>query len=167
MSAVSAEFAPACTRRRRRSRLALRKCAAVRLTNGLRLQLHPGVRPQSAGDRCLIRGGGKDIPGVRYHVIADARCSPRSRRQQGRSKYGQAAQKGGTRRGSQKVLAKKLGGLKAEMPRKGQIAKHPCHNDRIRSKICDEFYQLDIGGQARPRGHFYEASLSEEKGGRP
>ena len=71
---------------------ALRKVARVRLTNGIEVTSYiPGVGHNlQEHSIVLVRGGrGKDLPGVRYHIVrgaldtlgvADRRC--------GRSKYG-------------------------------------------------------------------------------
>ena len=71
---------------------ALRKIARVRLTNGMEATTYiPGIGHNlQEHSVVLIRGGrGRDLPGVRYHVIRgtlDAQGV--ANRRQGRSKYG-------------------------------------------------------------------------------
>ena len=89
----SAEFAPACTRRRpKKPNSALRKVARVRLTNGIEVTTYiPGVGHNlQEHSIVLIRGGRvKDLPGVRYHVIRGTLDAVGvAGRMQGRSKYG-------------------------------------------------------------------------------
>ena len=71
---------------------ALRKVARVRLTNGLEVTSYiPGVGHNlQEHSVVLIRGGrGKDLPGVRYHIIRGTLDAVGVQdRKQGRSKYG-------------------------------------------------------------------------------
>src|SRR2546425_6240491 len=71
---------------------ALRKVARVRLTNGIEVTSYiPGVGHNlQEHSVVLIRGGrGKDLPGVRYHIIRGTLDSIGGHdRRQGRSKYG-------------------------------------------------------------------------------
>ena len=71
---------------------ALRKVARVRLTNGMEVTTYiPGVghslQEHSIG---LVRGGrGKDLPGVRYHIVRGSLDAVGvADRKQARSKYG-------------------------------------------------------------------------------
>ena len=71
---------------------ALRKVARVRLTNGIEVTTYiPGVGHNlQEHSIVLIRGGrGKDLPGVRYHVVRGTLDAVGVEgRRQGRSKYG-------------------------------------------------------------------------------
>src|SRR4030043_1961813 len=71
---------------------ALRKVARVRLTNGYEITTYiPGVGHNlQEHSGVLIRGGrGKDLPGVRYHIIRGTLDTMGvTDRRQGRSKYG-------------------------------------------------------------------------------
>ena len=71
---------------------ALRKVARVRLTNGIEVTSYiPGVGHNlQEHSVVMIRGGrGKDLPGVRYHIIRGTLDSVGVQdRKQGRSKYG-------------------------------------------------------------------------------
>jgi small subunit ribosomal protein S12 len=71
---------------------ALRKVARVRLTNGMEVSAYiPGEGHNlQEHSTVLIRGGrGKDLPGVRYHVVRGALDSDGVEdRRRGRSKYG-------------------------------------------------------------------------------
>ena len=89
----SVVFAPACTRRRRKSRT--RRCAKlrrVRLTNGIEVTTYiPGIGHNlQEHSIVLIRGGRvKDLPGVRYHVVRGTLDAVGvANRKQSRSKYG-------------------------------------------------------------------------------
>ena len=71
---------------------ALRKVARVRLTNGMEVAAYiPGIGHNlQEHSVVLIRGGrGKDLPGVRYHIIRGTLDTAGvANRKQGRSKYG-------------------------------------------------------------------------------
>ena len=71
---------------------ALRKVARVRLTNGIEVTAYiPGIGHNlQEHSVVLIRGGrGKDLPGVRYHIIRGALDTAGvANRNQARSKYG-------------------------------------------------------------------------------
>ena len=71
---------------------ALRKCARVRLTNGIEVTSYiPGVGHNlQEHSVVMIRGGRvKDLPGVRYHIIRGTLDSVGVQgRKQSRSKYG-------------------------------------------------------------------------------
>ena len=71
---------------------ALRKVARVRLTNGMEVTSYiPGVGHNlQEHSIVLVRGGrGKDLPGVRYHLVRGALDAVGvQNRRQGRSKYG-------------------------------------------------------------------------------
>ena len=71
---------------------ALRKVARVRLTNGFEVTTYiPGVGHNlQEHSVILLRGGrGKDLPGVRYHIIRGTLDAVGVEgRRQGRSKYG-------------------------------------------------------------------------------
>src|SRR6202040_452348 len=71
---------------------ALRKVARVRLTNGIEVTTYiPGVGHNlQEHSIVMIRGGrGKDLPGVRYHIIRGTLDAVGvANRRQGRSKYG-------------------------------------------------------------------------------
>ena len=71
---------------------ALRKVARVRLTNGMEVTSYiPGIGHNlQEHSVVLIRGGrGKDLPGVRYHIVRGTLDALGvADRRQGRSKYG-------------------------------------------------------------------------------
>src|SRR5687767_10822569 len=71
---------------------ALRKCARVRLTNGIEVTSYiPGVGHNlQEHSVVMIRGGRvKDLPGVRYHIVRGTLDSVGVQgRKQSRSKYG-------------------------------------------------------------------------------
>uniref|UniRef100_A0A7C1J7U8 Small ribosomal subunit protein uS12 n=1 Tax=Ammonifex degensii TaxID=42838 RepID=A0A7C1J7U8_9THEO len=71
---------------------ALRKVARVRLTNGIEVTAYiPGIGHNlQEHSVVLVRGGrGKDLPGVRYHIIRGALdAAGVQNRNRGRSKYG-------------------------------------------------------------------------------
>ncbi|HZH02829.1 MAG TPA: 30S ribosomal protein S12 [Myxococcaceae bacterium] len=71
---------------------ALRKCARVRLTNGIEVTSYiPGVGHNlQEHSVVMIRGGRvKDLPGVRYHIVRGTLDSTGVQgRKQSRSKYG-------------------------------------------------------------------------------
>ena len=71
---------------------ALRKVARVRLTNGFEVTSYIGGEGHNLQEHSvvLIRGGrGKDLPGVRYHIVRGTLdCAGVNERKQGRSKYG-------------------------------------------------------------------------------
>ena len=70
---------------------ALRKIARVRLTNGYEVSAYiPGVgHNQQEHSVVMIRGGVKDLPGVRYHIIRGTLDTQGvQNRKQSRSKYG-------------------------------------------------------------------------------
>ena len=88
-----------------------RKCARVRLTNGMQVTAYiPGEEHNlQEHSHVLIRGGRvKDLPGVRYHIVRGALdCSPgagptstctteKVYRKQARSKYGVKKKAAGT-----------------------------------------------------------------------
>ena len=76
---------------------ALRKVARVRLTNGIEVSAYiPGIGHNlQEHSGVLIRGGrGKDLPGVRYHIIRGALDTVGvAGRMQSRSKYGAKSEK--------------------------------------------------------------------------
>ena len=78
---------------------ALRKVARVRLTNGIEVTTYiPGVGHNlQEHSIVLLRGGrGKDLPGVRYHIIRGALDTAGVQdRKQGRSLYGAKRPKSG------------------------------------------------------------------------
>ena len=78
---------------------ALRKVARVRLTNGMEVWGYiPGVGHNlQEHSVVMVRGGrGKDLPGVRYHIIRGTLDTQGvSGRMQGRSKYGAKRPKAG------------------------------------------------------------------------
>ena len=71
---------------------ALRKVARVRLANGMEVTAYIHGEGHSLQEHSvvLIRGGrGKDLPGVRYHIVRGALdCTGVNDRRRGRSKYG-------------------------------------------------------------------------------
>jgi len=71
---------------------ALRKVARVRLTHGTEVTAYiPGIGHNlQEHSVVLVRGGrGKDLPGVRYHIVRGALDTAGvQKRAQGRSKYG-------------------------------------------------------------------------------
>ncbi|WP_242319778.1 30S ribosomal protein S12 [Bacillus cereus group sp. BfR-BA-01349] len=71
---------------------ALRKCARVRLTNGIEVTAYISGIGHNLQEHSvvLIRGGRvKDLPGVRYHIVRGALDTAGvDKRMQGRSKYG-------------------------------------------------------------------------------
>ena len=71
---------------------ALRKVARVRLTNGMEVTAYIPGEGHNLQEHSvvMIRGGrGKDLPGVRYHVVRGTLDSTGvADRRQGRSKYG-------------------------------------------------------------------------------
>ena len=71
---------------------ALRKYARVRLSNGMEVTAYiPGIGHNlQEHSVVMIRGGrGKDLPGVRYHIIRGTLdCAGVTDRKQGRSLYG-------------------------------------------------------------------------------
>ena len=77
---------------------ALRKVARVRLTNGIEVTSYiPGIGHNlQEHSVVLIRGGrGKDLPGIRYHIIRGTLDSSGVEdRRRGRSKYGTKKPKG-------------------------------------------------------------------------
>ena len=81
----------------RKPNSALRKIARVRLTNGMEVTAYiPGIGHNlQEHSVVLIRGGrGKDLPGVRYHIIRGTLDTAGvANRKQGRSKYGAKAPK--------------------------------------------------------------------------
>ena len=74
------------------SRLALRKVAKVRLTNGFEVISYIGGEGHNLQEHSvvLIRGGRvKDLPGVRYHIVRGSLDTQGVQdRKQARSKYG-------------------------------------------------------------------------------
>ena len=71
---------------------ALRKVARVRLTNGMEVTAYIPGEGHNLQEHSvvLIRGGrGKDLPGVRYHIVRGALDTAGvDERKRGRSKYG-------------------------------------------------------------------------------
>ncbi len=79
---------------------ALRKIARVRLTNGMEVTAYIPGEGHNLQEHSvvLIRGGpGKDLPGVRYHILRGALdCEGVANRKQGRSRYGAKQGKAGS-----------------------------------------------------------------------
>src|SRR5256712_4507994 len=100
---------------------ALRKVARVRLTNGIEVTAYiPGIGHNlQEHSVVLIRGGrGKDLPGVRYHIVPGTLDSIGvQERKQGRSKYG-------TKRPKEKFPRKRICRLKGQ-PRGGASSRIP------------------------------------------
>ena len=71
---------------------ALRKIARVRLTNGQEVTAYIGGEGHNLQEHSvvLVKGGrGRELPGVRYHIVRGALDSLGvDKRKQGRSKYG-------------------------------------------------------------------------------
>ncbi len=71
---------------------ALRKVARVRLSNGREISAYIGGEGHNLQEHSivLVRGGrGRDLPGVRYHIVRGSHDSLGvDSRSQGRSKYG-------------------------------------------------------------------------------
>ncbi len=71
---------------------ALRKVARVRLTSGFEVSAYIGGGGHNLQEHSIVyvRGGrGKDLPGVRYHIVRGAADTQGVEgRKQGRSKYG-------------------------------------------------------------------------------
>lgn len=71
---------------------ALRKCARVRLNNGMDVNAYIGGEGHNLQEHnvVLIRGGRvKDLPGVRYHIVRGVLDTQGvNKRKQGRSLYG-------------------------------------------------------------------------------
>ena len=80
------------TKTPRKPNSALRKVARVRLTNGQEVWAYIGGEGHNLQEHAvvLVRGGrGKDLPGVRYHIVRGSLdLQGVSERKQGRSKYG-------------------------------------------------------------------------------
>ena len=80
------------TRTPKKPNSALRKVAKVRLTNGYEVIAYIGGEGHNLQEHSivLIRGGrGKDLPGVRYHIVRGSLDTlGDDGRKQGRSKYG-------------------------------------------------------------------------------
>ena len=75
-----------------KQRVALRKVARVRLTNGYEVTSYIGGEGHNLQEHSvvLLRGGRvKDLPGVRYHIVRGSLDTQGvADRKQGRSKYG-------------------------------------------------------------------------------